>query len=46
LRSQVSNLVFITDLSLSLTVDQAGEKIVTKREIGAGRDRAKRDSDQ
>jgi hypothetical protein len=37
LRSQVSNLVVIADLSLSLMADQAGEAIIVKGEISAGR---------
>jgi hypothetical protein len=40
LRSQVSNLVFIADLSLSLMADQVSEKIIAQGEIAAGRHRA------
>jgi len=37
LRSQVSNLVFVADLFLSLAANQTGENVIVKREIGAGR---------
>jgi hypothetical protein len=49
LRPQVINLIVITDLNLSLRlglmIDQAGEGIIAKHQIGGGRNCGKRHSD-
>jgi hypothetical protein len=49
LRSQLINLIVIADLNLSLRlglmIDQAGEGIIAKHQIGSGRDCGKRYSD-
>jgi hypothetical protein len=38
LRPQGSNLVFVSNLFLSLPANQTGEDVIVKSEIGAGRD--------
>ena len=46
LRAQFGDAIFVSKLHFGLSADQAGEDIVTKCEVGAGRDRPDGHDDQ